>query len=310
MYDVERTHSQLATTQPGGLSALKRSKLLAVPPGPAWASGRRRSSRPRPSCRAAGTRSAAAASCRGPSSVIMLISSRCCSSACGIAILLVSSQSGCTSPALGAVEQVIGTDPRDAVALLSGPGGVALAGVDDGAGEVERECRRLAAARADRAQRHRGVGRRRRRVRVERRDRRRAAQRVPVRGAVVLDRAADDPGAGLRTGVDLQVARSRASCRRRSSPSRPASCLSGRIAIRLPPPLTQPRERRHLRRVERRVPEQHYVESAQERRREKRHVDRRERVQALVAQDLAEVQAERVRRRPHDEHLAAAMPPW
>ena len=34
MYEVGRTHSQSATTQPGGLSDLKRSKWQAVPPGP------------------------------------------------------------------------------------------------------------------------------------------------------------------------------------------------------------------------------------------------------------------------------------
>ena len=48
---------------------------------------------------------------------------------------------------------------RSAVALLAGPGRVALARVDDRAGEVVGERRRLAAVRADAAQRHRGVRR-------------------------------------------------------------------------------------------------------------------------------------------------------
>ena len=46
-----------------------------------------------------------------------------------------------------AVEEIVGSDPGDAVALLAGPGRVALARVDDGTGEVERERRGLAAAR-------------------------------------------------------------------------------------------------------------------------------------------------------------------
>ena len=97
---MERTHSQLATTQPGGLSALKRSKLLAVPPGAyagEWSSPLITTAallpRGRYQKRGSGSLSRSI-------SVIRLSSSRCCSSACGIAILFVSSQSGWTSPAL------------------------------------------------------------------------------------------------------------------------------------------------------------------------------------------------------------------
>ena len=87
-------------------------------------------------------------------SVIRFASSRCCSSACGIAILFVSSQSGWTSPAFAPKKRSSGRIPDDAVALLARPGRVPLARVDDRAGEVVGERRRLAAARADRAERH------------------------------------------------------------------------------------------------------------------------------------------------------------
>ena len=88
------------------------------------------------------------------------------------------------------------------------------------------------------------------------------------------------------------------------SPSRPASCLSGRIAIRLPPPLTQPVSVDTCGGVQRRLAEHDDVERAQQRRREERDVDRRERVQAFVPEDLAEVRrrtASRVER--DDEQL-------
>ena len=99
MYEVERTHSQLATTQPGGLSCLKRSKLLAVPPGAcdgrvvvaAQDNGGLLAAREVPEAR---QRHLVASM-----SVIRLASRRCCSSACGMAILFVSTQSGWTSPA-------------------------------------------------------------------------------------------------------------------------------------------------------------------------------------------------------------------
>ena len=170
------------------------------------------------------------------------------------------------------------------------PGGVALARVDDRAREVVRERGRLAAARPDRAQRHGRVRRRRRRVRVQRRDRRGAVQRVAVGGAVELDRAADDPGPGRRTGVRPAGRRSPASCPASVSPSRLASCLSGRIATRLPPPLTQPVSVVTCAAVSGVFAEHDDVELGEQRRREERHVDRRERVQALVPAGSRRVQ--------------------
>ena len=198
--------------------------------------------------------------------------------------------------------------PDDAVPLLARPGRVALARVDDRAREVVRERRRLAAARADRAERDGRVRRRGRRVRVEGRDRRRAVERVAVGRAVELDRAADDarrPGAEpCRPGGR----RSRASCPASVSPSRPASCLSGPHRDQVPAAVDPAGERRDLRGRERRLAEDDDVELREQRRRDEGDVDRRERVQALVAQDLAEVRAEAVRRSSRRRGSAAARP--
>ena len=68
-------------------------------------------------------------------------------------------------------EQVVGADRRRAVALLAGPRRVALARLDDRLGEVVGERGGVAAVAADAAHRHRGVGGRRVRVRVEAGDR-------------------------------------------------------------------------------------------------------------------------------------------
>ena len=85
----------------------------------------------------------AAAGCSRSIWVIRLTSSRCCSSACGIAILLVLIQC--------AVEHVVRADAGHAVALLACPGRVALARVNHRAGEVVGEGGSLTAVRADRA---------------------------------------------------------------------------------------------------------------------------------------------------------------
>ena len=69
-----------------------------------------------------------------------------------------------------AEEEVVGANRRDAVAFLPGPGGVALARVDDRAGQVVGERRGLPAVRTDAAQGHRRVGGGRRGVRVQRGD--------------------------------------------------------------------------------------------------------------------------------------------
>ena len=55
----------------------------------------------------------------------------------------------------GAEEQIVGANRRQAVAVLAGPRRIALARVDDRSREVVGERRRLAAVRADAAQRHR-----------------------------------------------------------------------------------------------------------------------------------------------------------
>ena len=119
MYDVPRTHSQRTTEQPAGLAALYWSKRPAVPPK-AWSSPvittAAFSLRGRYQKRGIGFRSRLIVSIR-------FASRRCCSSACGMSILVVSSQSGWTSPALRAEEEVVGADADDAVALLSDPAG-------------------------------------------------------------------------------------------------------------------------------------------------------------------------------------------
>ena len=81
---------------------------------------------------------------------IRLASSRCCSSACGIATLSRSTQSGCTPAAEEQSSERIG---RHAVAFLARPCRVALARVDDRSRQIVGERRRLAAAAAHAAQR-------------------------------------------------------------------------------------------------------------------------------------------------------------
>ena len=104
---------------------------------------------------------------------IRLASRRCCSSACGIATLSRSTQSGWTSPGLAPKKRSSERIGWSAVPSRSspGPGRVALARLDDRAGEVVGERGGLAAVGADAAQRHRRVGGGRGRVRVERGDR-------------------------------------------------------------------------------------------------------------------------------------------
>ena len=135
-------------------------------------------------------------------------------------------------------EQIVGADRRRAVAFLSGPGRVALTRVDDRARQIVGECRRLAAVAADAAQRDGRIGGRRRRARVQRRQLGRAAERVAVGGAVELNGLGDDSGSGTRSG-DQQIGVAERRPGGRSGPSRLASCASGRIAIRFPPPVTQ-----------------------------------------------------------------------
>ena len=96
MYEVPRTHSQLATLQPAGLAALNWSKRPAVPPLP-WSSPLMMTTAFLPfgkyQNRGSGFLTAFIRRIR-------FASSRCCSSACGIATLLRSTQSGWTSPIL------------------------------------------------------------------------------------------------------------------------------------------------------------------------------------------------------------------
>ena len=96
---------------PGGLNALNRSKLLAVPPGAyvgEWSSPLITTAAFLPRGR---YQKCGSGSLSRSIKVIRFTNSRCCSSACGIAILLVSSQSGCTSPALAPKNMSSGRTP-------------------------------------------------------------------------------------------------------------------------------------------------------------------------------------------------------
>ena len=226
-------HSQLATLQPG-----RALGEVLVEPGRRcrrWR-GRRRSSRSRPSSPGAGTRTGAAAS--GTLDwVMMLASSRCCSSAMGIIALSRLFQSGC---AVGAVEHLAGLVAVDAVDVAAGPRRVALAGQDHRAGQVvgERRARlpplppttRVVTAGFDVAA-----------VALE-------YSVATAGGAVERCSGRRCRGTGWSRSTRPLPAAEGCRCagrrrpawsRRRSGPNRPASFLSGRIAMSRPPPLTQ-----------------------------------------------------------------------
>ena len=143
MYDVPRTHSQLATEQPAGLSALNWSKRPAVPPLP-WSS---------PVMMTTAFLPFGKYQKRGSG---FLLSFMCEDQVREQALLLVGLRNrdlvrgrpspAATSPVFVAVELVVGPDRRKTVALLRRPGRVALARVDDRRRQVVGERRRLAAA--------------------------------------------------------------------------------------------------------------------------------------------------------------------
>ena len=191
-----RTPSRRPSSPAGSRRRTSLQRVRVPPPH----RGRRRSSRRRPSGRSGSTRSAGSGV--GPVIArIRLASSRCCSSACGIATLSRSTQSGCGSPAAAPKNRSSERIGATAVALLAGPGRVALARQHDRAREVVGERGGLAAVRADAAQRHGRDGRSASwRSRTAWR-RGRAAQRVAVGRAVELHASCGDAGAGRR-GVD------------------------------------------------------------------------------------------------------------
>ena len=89
------------------------------------------------------------------------------------------------------------------------------------------------------------------------------------------------------------------------SPSRPASCLSGRIAIRLPPPLTQSLSIVTCAAVSGLFAEDHDVVASSTAASRSADVGDRELVQALGPQDLGVVAAERVGGVRDDQDRAA-----
>ena len=272
-----------------------------MPPGACVGSGRRRSARRRPSRRGAGTRSAAAAACRASIIVIRFEQQPLLLVRLRDRDLVRVDPVRLHVAGAGAVEEVVGADADDAVAFLAHPGRVALARVDDRARKVVGERGGLAAARADRAQRDGGVGRRRRRVRVQRRDRGRAVERVAVGGAVELDRLPTIP-APAPASCRPAGRRSRASCRRRSARAgRRAACpAASRSGCRRRSPSSKSVVTcAAVSGVSPSTTTSNCDSNAAE---SERHVERRERVQALVPQDLGQVRRERVDARRHDEH--------
>ena len=103
-----------------------------------------------------------------------------------------------------AVELVVRPDRCEPVAFLRGPGGIALARVDDRGCQVVGECRRFAAARAE--QRDRRVVRGHGCGAVQRGQTRCAVQVVEVGRAMELDGLVDDAVAGPCRCVDEQIA--------------------------------------------------------------------------------------------------------
>ena len=95
-----------------------------------------------------------------------------------------------------AEEEVVRADRREAVALLVLPGGVALARVDDRAGQIEGEGCRLTAVGAHVPDGHRGVAGGGARVAEQRGDCGRPVGHVAVGAAVELHRLIDDARPG------------------------------------------------------------------------------------------------------------------
>ena len=237
---MPRTHSQFVTEQPAGLAA---RKLIAAAVGPAVAVIVAGHDHDRLLARPGNTRSAATASGRASCCRIRLASRRCCSSAWGIATLFKSTQSAWGSHGrYVAVVQVVRADRRRHRPAPDRPERIALARVDDGGGQVVGEGGRLSAVAAHAAQRdapgwHVGG-------QWSHSCRGWPGSTAPfsgvaIGGAVELHGLADDAVAGrasrCRPGGNLRTAWPRLAV----SPSRPASCGSGRMAIRLPPAVTQ-----------------------------------------------------------------------
>ena len=204
---------------------------------------------------------------------------------------------------LGAEEEVVRANRRNAVALLSGPGRSALARVDDGLRQVERERRRLTAGGTDGAERDRRVDARARRSLVEGRDRGRAGEPVPGRRAVELDAVGDDACTGrarreLEVLVFADTPRSRDAEQAeelRVGPHGDQVAAGGDPAC----------ESRHLRARERRLAEDDDVVVREQRRVECRYVRRRIGVQSFGLKNLGQVARELVARGGDDQDRAA-----
>ena len=130
----------------------------------------------------------------------------------------------------------------------------------------------------------------------------RASRRASRRSACSDPRCRETASSGrrcrrqARRGVHEQVAFGQRRPRRRSDPSRAASCLSGRIAIRLPPAVTQFVNIvtcAAVSGISPRITTSYVDETVAV---TVRDVHRREGVQAFGAQDLRVVAAERIRR--------------
>ena len=148
-----------------------------------------------------------------------------------------------------------------------------------------------------------GVGRRSRRVRVERRDRRRAVQRVPVGGAVVLDRAADDPGSRAARWCRPAGSRSTSVVAASVEPEQAGELLVGPHRDQVAAAVDPAAQRRHLRRVQRACPRARTTSNPlRERRRENETSIVVKASRPSLRRISPRYEAERVRRRRHDEH--------
>ncbi len=201
---------------------------------------------------------------------------------------------------LGAKEHVVGTHANNTIPLLPRPGRIPLPRIHNGTRQIERERRRLTTTRANRPQRHGRTRGRSRRIRIQSRDRRRPTQRIPVSSPVKLNRASHDPRPRRRTRIHLQV-RIRKRRPRIRQPEQPRQLLVRPHRNQVPARAHPTTQRGHLPRTQRHIPQHHHIKLTQERRRDRRDIDRRERIETLVAQDLREIRGERVGRRRHDE---------
>ncbi len=188
-----------------------------------------------------------------------------------------------------AVELVVRADGSQAVALLRGPRGVALARVHHRGGQVVGEGRGLAGSHA--AQRHGRVGSGRGGAAVERGQRRGAAQGVAIGAAVELHGLVDDAVAHGVGGIHQQVAVGELGPRAGQAQQR-REIGAGRHGNEVAPGIDPVRQQRDLRAAESRLCQNHHVIGGQRGGVDRGDVCYGKGTEAFVAQDLGVVQPE------------------